>query len=581
MRLTHGSDLLENQRWQPVPGDEHAEIFPYIRKVDTNSSNSYIISTPTQIILIDPGGFSEQMDLLAAEIERKNAENPRPVFIYLTHSHIDHFVVMQSHPFFMGPGRAIIAAHITGATNLETANTATTQADLFQIRLTPQHVPIQLFAPNLESETEFFEICPLEAPCIRVQESDIGVDTGQLLKRQVVISGPNDRIDIYHLPGHSQDSICIRVGSLLFIGDLLFAASPGIAGIRGWNQQDLLESLTKVHWILEHEDIRICCPGHGRLISSESAEAVFTNMEKETYFLSEIQEVNPEWAKQTARYANDLMDRVAETFTIMAGRCYRAAHILEELEETGEAENLSGLVCLDVIDSILADFHRFNEDYRAGKQRDVHLALKAGQITAKLESVYKSGQLDLVIDPHLVKRAERLLSDYMTLFRGFRPTIEREEFELDVLVSHCITTLVSPPCSNEDLISLADDEARYRQALVKRLVYVPVFEDNPVSFDPSEYPFRVVADRERLKDLIASILEDLAGLGGEQIAVSDIKETNRGFITISAEFPGQIIDYPGERSGFMIKECELSGGFLSCEKESESKISIVIELPAV
>ncbi|MEI6292253.1 MAG: MBL fold metallo-hydrolase [Methanomicrobiales archaeon] len=534
--MKHGSDLLENQKWQPVPGDAHAEIFPYLRKVDTNSSNSYIISTPSQIILIDPGGFSEQMDLLAAEIETIRTANPRPVFIYLTHTHVDHFVVMQSHPFFLGPGRPILATHTTGAATLEIADTATTQADLFQIRLNPQHVPIQLFAPNLEQESGFFEICPLEAPCVRVQESDIQIDDQMLLKRQVIVSGPDERIDVYHLPGHSHDSICIRVGGLLFIGDLLFAASPGIAGIRGWNQKDLLASLHKVHWILENEDIRICCPGHGRLISSTSAEAVFANMEKETYFLTEIQEINPEWAKQTARYANDLMNLVAETFTIMAGRCYRAAHILEELEETGEAESLSGMVCLDTIDSILADFHRFNEDYRAGNQRDVHLALKAGQITSKLETVYKTGSLDLVLDLHLVKRVERLLSDYMSLFRGFRPTIEREEFDPDILVGHCISTLVSPPFSDEDLIALADDEALYRQALVKRLVYVPVFDDTPVNFDPSEYPYRVFADRERLKDLITGILEDLAGAGSEQIKVSDTKETDRGFITISSEF---------------------------------------------
>ena len=229
---------------------------------------------------------------------------------------------------------------------------------------------------------------------------------------------------------------------------------------------------------------------------------------------------------------------MAETFTIMAGRCYRAAHILEELEETGEAESLSGLVCLDTIDSILANFHRFNEDYRKGKQRDVHLALKAGQITAKLDAIYQTGQLDLVIDPHLVRRAARLLSDYMTLFRGFRPTIEREEFDLDTLVGHCIGDLVSPPCSDEELMTLADDEARYREALVKRLVYVPVFEDNPVSFDPAEYPFSVVADRERLTDLLAGILEDLAGIGGDLITVSDSKENNRGFVVIGAEFSG-------------------------------------------
>ena len=85
-----------------------------------------------------------------------------------------------------------------------------------------------------------------------------------------------------------------------------------------------------------------------------------------------------------------------------------------------------------------------------------------------------------------------------------------------------------------------------------------------------EYPFSVVADRERLKDLIAGILEDMAGIGGEQITVSDTKETNRGFVTISAEFHSPGIDFPGERLGFMIKECELPGVFSPVKKKGKS-----------
>ena len=90
----------------------------------------------------------------------------------------------------------------------------------------------------------------------------------------------------------------------------------------------------------------------------------------------------------------------------------------------------------------------------------------------------------------------------------------------------------------------------------------------------------MVADRDRLKDLIASILEDMAGIGGQQITVSNTKETNRGFVTVRAEFLSSGIDFPGDRLGFMIKECELSGGFFSTETEG-SVISTVIELPAI
>ncbi len=215
IQLTPGPDLIDNLHWQPVPGDDHAEVFPHIRKVNTNSSNSYIISTPFQIILIDPGGYAGQIDVLATEIERIRTAHPRPVFIYLTHTHFDHFVVMQSHTFFKGHVRAIIATHVTGGANLERADTALTQADMFQIRLNPMHVPIQFFSSNPGQEAELFEIYPLQAPGVCIRASDITIDDHLILKRQIVVFGTNNRIIVYHLPGHSHYSIGIQVRGLL------------------------------------------------------------------------------------------------------------------------------------------------------------------------------------------------------------------------------------------------------------------------------------------------------------------------------------------------------------------------------
>jgi len=84
---------------------------------------------------------------------------------------------------------------------------------------------------------------------------------GLVLHTQTIALGDGDRLEVYHTPGHSPDSISMRVGSLLFLGDLFFAPNPGMAGAYGWSQQDLMQSILKILWILENEDIDLCFSG--------------------------------------------------------------------------------------------------------------------------------------------------------------------------------------------------------------------------------------------------------------------------------------------------------------------------------
>ena len=46
------------------PGSPGAALYPLIRKIDAVSSNSYILTTPDVIILIDPGRLPEQAEHL-------------------------------------------------------------------------------------------------------------------------------------------------------------------------------------------------------------------------------------------------------------------------------------------------------------------------------------------------------------------------------------------------------------------------------------------------------------------------------------------------------------------------------------
>ena len=82
--------MLEDQRWQPVPGIIGAEIYPFFRKPDVTCSNAYVIRTSDEVLIIDTGADAGQMDRPMLLIEEALRKAPRPVTLFLTHCHIDH-----------------------------------------------------------------------------------------------------------------------------------------------------------------------------------------------------------------------------------------------------------------------------------------------------------------------------------------------------------------------------------------------------------------------------------------------------------------------------------------------------------
>jgi glyoxylase-like metal-dependent hydrolase (beta-lactamase superfamily II) len=109
------SSLLINQIWQPLPGTRQSEIYPYLRKPDLLSSNSCLIRTPEQIILIDAGALAMQTADLGRIIKECHLERSRPVIIYLTHCHIDHSLQVSRHRQILPTASVWIAIQEKGA----------------------------------------------------------------------------------------------------------------------------------------------------------------------------------------------------------------------------------------------------------------------------------------------------------------------------------------------------------------------------------------------------------------------------------------------------------------------------------
>ena len=568
-----GDPTFLSLSWQPVPGAPGARIYPLIRKIDTTSSNSYLIQTDDVILLIDPGGLIEQSAQLVRVIEEIREEYDRPVFVFLTHAHLDHFLGTQYIPMFAHPDVAVFAVQEAGAAALERGDGKLTQAELLGQTISP----VRIALPLITDERSGYSAVPISLAFSN--GATVTITRGQTrggLALERIQFGAGPSLEVYHTPGHSPDSICIRIGGLLCIGDVLFAANPGIAGICGWDQSALIRSLYGIEDLIADGGIDLVLPGHGRVITAADTGRTFAAIRTDALALENIAELNHERAIETAAFAEDCMEQVNELFTIMAGRLYYVSYVMEELGEEDVAAEVSCLIKGDVIDELLEAFRSFADEHHKRSGVSIHLALKAGQVIAKLERSFDGAELAHIIDPALARRAARLLSDYTTMLRGFCPPRELAECDLVRHLEALVTGLSVPSCSDDDLLSSDDDDSTFTRLLLRRIGMQPLLSDVEFSFSSTEKHLVATVDHDDLTDLVTYILEDLVGTGADAITIQINRDDNNAIITLRGT-GCTASDTMKTGAGFIGRLCNRAGGTLSYatdDKEREYTIRI-------
>jgi len=567
--LPAGNDQLISLEWQPVPGAFGASIFPLIRKIDTISSNSYIIQTPDVILLIDPGGLTDQVEQLMAVIEACRRACDRPVFVFLTHAHIDHFIGAQHLPAFAYTGGAVFSVQECGADTLERGDGKLTQADLLGVSQVPMKVGFRLLAQQrAEVRGVPVALSFSNGAEVTVVQDRAGTEPGGDLVRERITFGSGPQVEVYHTPGHSPDSICIRIGELLFIGDILFAANPGIAGLCGWSQEDLVQSLAGINGILSGGGIRTVCPGHGRVIPVGDAARILSAVRNDALALADIAELNRERAIETAAFAEDCMDEVNEIFTIMAGRLYYISYVMDELGEPEIAERMYTEFNGDAIDELLGAFRDFAEEHHRHENVSIHLALKAGQVIARLDRAFKKDELARLIDPTLVQRAGRLLSDYTTTLRGFHPPGDLAVCDITHQVKALVTGLSVSTCSDEDMLDSADDDAAFARMLIARVGAHPLLEEIDLTFEAGDRPLSAIVDRDQFSDVLTYILEELVGTGSRQIIITLEQAGHEAVVTIYGNTARREVPEKQKPWRFLERLCARAGGRLTSTEEN-------------
>ncbi|HXV83206.1 MAG TPA: MBL fold metallo-hydrolase, partial [Candidatus Binatia bacterium] len=236
---------IEANVWQKVPGTPSVEIFPIIPKANCVFSNCFIFSAPDALLVVDPGARPEQTKQINRILTDALALSQRPILVFLTHCHQDHS--QEAGNLELPPGTEIKRfAHQVGVDAMKQRDPNLTVAYLYPGN--PGICSAQfdgiLFSSTPASERLVLELA--NGNRIELYNEPITMPDGTTLQRQWLSLGDDNRLEIYHTPGHSPCSISLRIGSVLLLGDLPFAAMPGVCGLNGWNHADLLQTLRKV-----------------------------------------------------------------------------------------------------------------------------------------------------------------------------------------------------------------------------------------------------------------------------------------------------------------------------------------------
>ena len=149
---------LLNRQWQSVAGTRHVRIYPYLRKPDVLSANTFLIETPEQITLIDPGAMEDQSREIETIVRKLFLEKPRAFLIYRTHCHIDHAFHVPRYLAIRDQMPVWIAVHHDAVETMITGDPEKTISELYgfdypcfspDISLLPPHVRNSLMARDI------------------------------------------------------------------------------------------------------------------------------------------------------------------------------------------------------------------------------------------------------------------------------------------------------------------------------------------------------------------------------------------------------------------------------------------------
>jgi glyoxylase-like metal-dependent hydrolase (beta-lactamase superfamily II) len=571
---------IETNVWQKVPGTPSVEIFPIIPKANCVSSNCYIFSAPDALVVVDPGASAAQTRQISQVLTDAVAVLQRPILIFLTHCHQDH---SQEAALELPAGTEVKRfAHQSGVDALKNGDRNLTTAYLYpwNPEICTARFEGILFAASPASEPSALQLA--DGRRFELYTEPIAMPDGATMQRQWLSLGAGNRLEIYHTPGHSACSISLRIGSLLMLGDLPFAANPGVCGLDGWNHAELLQTLHKVDWLLERPVITVCCPGHGYCVSAQSMREKLRLMGVEASNLTDVPLMDAQRITGLKIYVDELLEETAALLTIFSGRLYTVSYCLSVLEEEDRAASAI-LESLDIeqIDRILSDFRRIAQAFNTSAMPEWTLVLKGVQVARSLQNILSAEHVRQLLDFSLVDRAQRRLEDFLNLVRGLQFLQTEQPGAVNEIIAELVKrTKETAMTESTDLMESMDDDQTFLKALTRRLAAYSPLRDIEFEFAPAAQETNANIGAERLDDILTNLMEGMAGMGVKHISIATRVESGEVEIRLSSRERMDRAAFGKRRLDLYNRTLSWLGGSLECIQH-ESNADFIVRLPTL
>ena len=490
---------LASRAWTHVPGTRAVEIYPIIHKPCFMCSSTFVLKTPREIIVIDPGGDRMETRQTRELVSAVAKEEGLPVFIFLTHCHIDH--VLSVHVLTDDEPDWKIICHELTARILEEKDGALTMANMVDMTLPDMRASAVFFGKPGGGEG-------MEPHPFILTPSRFPIGEEEWLDCESFSIGNGDTMEIFHTPGHSPDSICFKVGSFLFSGDLHFATSPGAAGLEGWDGRKLALSAEGVMEIGRSGTVELVIPSHGIPFTVGQAERIFAGVRKEAQRLTDIAILDRVRADYVADYAQVLLEEAGTIFSIIAGRLLKISYYLDMLEESETAEEIVKAMDMDGIDRVIADFLAFSQ--ALGNEPQVSTISKAVQFTRDIGKIFDPAKIHHLFEGFLFHRLRNLFIDYVNTAYGLRFSHQETAFDLNGSIRNLSARLKEERRPSDSISWALGTDEEFRNELVRRISYEPLFATLILDNRLPPEPLPVHADEAAFHDAVSSLLEQFA-----------------------------------------------------------------------
>jgi len=183
-------------------------------------------------------------------------------------------------------------------------------------------------------------------------------------------------------------------------------------------------------------------------------------------------------------------------------------------------QDLEALFSDEEIDQVITQLNSFYEDFKRGDKHEIQVVLKTIQILERMRSSLPSDEILRVVDPALVRRAEHLFSDFMSSVQGHIPKGSLRDCSPTRIIEEIRDSRTLHRIPEEEVLRATEDEDAFRRVLIEELVSLQYHTDLKISIISNHPDSMIVADPDRLYDLVSALLDYYTVYNAEKIVIN-------------------------------------------------------------